>query len=60
MTLPILIMSIAIVILLLLSAFFSGSESAFACSNKLRIKSAAEKGDRRAKIAEYILDHFGG
>lgn len=55
----ILIMSIAIAILLVFSAFFSGTESAFACSNKLRIKSAAEKGDRRAKIAEYILDHFG-
>lgn len=53
------ILSLAIVVLLFFSAFFSGSESAFACSNKLRIKSAAEKGDRRAKIAEYILDHFG-
>ena len=59
MNLPILIMIIAIGMLLLLSAFFSGTESAFACSNKLRIKSAAEKGDKRAKIAEYILDHFG-
>jgi CBS domain containing-hemolysin-like protein len=59
MNLPILIMMIAVAILLLCSAFFSGSETAFACSNKLRIKSAAEKGDRRAKIAEYILDHFG-
>lgn len=53
------IMSLSIVVLLLFSAFFSGSESTFACSNKLRIKSAAEKGDRRAKIAEYILEHFG-
>ncbi len=55
----ILIMSIAVLILLACSAFFSGTESAFACSNKLRIKSAADKGDRRSKIAEYILDHFG-
>ena len=58
MTVAILLMSAAI-LLLLFSAFFSGTESAFACSNKLRLKSAAEKGDRRAKIAEYILDHFG-
>lgn len=56
---PILIMALSIVILLCFSAFFSGTESAFACSNKLRIKSAAEKGERRAVIAQYILDHFG-
>ncbi len=55
----ILIMSIAIVLLLACSAFFSGTESAFACSNKLRLKSAAEDGLRSAKIALYILDHFG-
>lgn len=55
----ILIMSLAIVILLFCSAFFSGTESAFACSNKLRLRSAAEDGNRSAKIAEYILDHFG-
>ena len=59
MTVTILIMSLAILVLLFCSAFFSGTESAFANSNKLRLKSAAEKGDRRAKIAEYILDHFG-
>lgn len=59
MTVAILLMSAAILLLLFCSAFFSGTESAFACSNKLRLKSAAEKGDRRATIAEYILDHFG-
>lgn len=59
MTVAILCMSAAILLLLFCSAFFSGTESAFACSNKLRLKSAAEKGDRRARIAEYILDHFG-
>lgn len=59
MTVTILLMSVAILLLLFCSAFFSGTESAFANSNKLRLKSAAEKGDRRAKIAEYILDHFG-
>ena len=55
----VIVMSASIVLLLGFSAFFSGTESAFACSNKLRIKSAAEKGERRAIIAEYILDHFG-
>ena len=55
----VIIMSASIVLLLCISAFFSGTESAFACSNKLRIKSAAEKGERRAIVAQYILDHFG-
>lgn len=59
MTTSVIIMSISILILLCFSAFFSGSEFAFACSNKLRIKSAADKGERRAIIAQYILDHFG-
>lgn len=59
MIVTILIMCAAILLLLVCSAFFAGTESAFACCNKLRLRSAAEKGDRRAKIAEYILDHFG-
>jgi CBS domain containing-hemolysin-like protein len=49
---------IVIVLLLLCSAFFSGSEIAYASANKLRLKKAAEKGSRRAKWAKTISDHY--
>lgn len=54
----ILFMCLSIPVLLMLSAFFSGSEIVFASSNKLRIKNAADEGNKRARIAQYILEHF--
>lgn len=54
----VLFMCLSIPVLLALSAFFSGSEIVFASSNKLRIKNAADEGNKKAKIAQYILDHF--
>ncbi len=44
--------------LLALSAFFSSSEIAFASANKLRIKNAADNGNRKAKTALFINDNF--
>lgn len=41
-----------ILILLGFSAFFSGSEIAIAYANKIRIKKAAEEGNRRAVVAQ--------
>jgi len=49
---------IGIVICLAFSAFFSGSEIAYASANKVRLKIAAETGNKRAKIAYYISEHF--
>ncbi|MBR5742383.1 MAG: HlyC/CorC family transporter [Clostridia bacterium] len=49
---------VLIVVSILLSAFFSGSEIAFASANKFRLKKAAEEGGRRARIADYIAEHF--
>lgn len=44
--------------LLLLSGFFAGSESAFSVMNRIRIKSEAEEGKKRAKAALFIVNHF--
>ncbi len=49
---------IGIVILISLSAFFSGSEIAFASVNTIRLQNAAEKGDKRAQIAHYICQQY--
>ncbi len=47
-----------IVVLLLLSAFFSASETAFASVNRIRLKNYAAKGDRRAGKALEISENY--
>lgn len=43
---------------LVLSAFFSGSESSFNAANKGRLRKAAESGKSSAKIAYSITEHY--
>ena len=45
----------AILGLLVLSAFFSGSETALTAVSKVRIKHLAENGDERAMIIERLI-----
>ncbi|KXG42515.1 hemolysin family protein [Tepidibacillus infernus] len=45
-------------LLLLLSAFFSGSETAYSSLNKIRVKNYAEENRKGAKNALYISVHF--
>ncbi|MCR4928424.1 MAG: hemolysin family protein [Lachnospiraceae bacterium] len=53
------IFKIAILILLLiLSAFFSSAETAFNCANEIRLKSLAEDGNKRAIAVLKILDNY--
>ena len=47
---------IILFVLLLLSAFFSSAETAFTSLNKLRIKSMAEEGSKRAGLVLSLLD----
>ena len=50
---------IIISVLLLFGAFFFAvAETAFAACSRIRIKTAAERGEAGAKQALYILDHF--
>ena len=45
-------------ILLLLSAYFSATETAFSCSNKTRLKAFAEKGSKKAALALELSEQY--
>lgn len=45
-----------LIVLLCLSAFFSSSETALTAVNKIRIKTLANEGDKRAETVEKLLD----
>ena len=49
---------IGIVICICFSAFFSGSEIAFASANTLRLKTEAESGSKSSALALYICDFY--
>ncbi|MDR0948234.1 MAG: CNNM domain-containing protein, partial [Lachnospiraceae bacterium] len=52
------IQSIILVILLILSAFFSSAETAFSTVNKIRMKALEEEGNKRARSVIRILDRY--
>ena len=45
-----------LILLLLLSGFFSSAETALTTVNRIRIRNLAENGDSRAKVAMKVLD----
>ena len=49
-------LTIIIVILILLSAFFSGTETAFSCANKIKLKSMITLGKKNAKAVHAFAD----
>ena len=52
------ILYIAIIICIILSALFSACEIAFASVNRLRIKTKANEGDPNVKQVLYIINNF--
>lgn len=50
--------SILIVVLLILSAFFSASETALTCCNRVRMKVKAENGSKSAKLVMKLLSMY--
>ena len=48
----------AILLCILLSGFFSGSEMAYSSCSRLRLEGEKEDGSKAAALALYILDHF--
>lgn len=52
------IMGIVIAVLVLLSAFFSATETAFSFVNKIRIQHNVDSGNKKAKNALYVIEHF--
>ena len=47
---------IAIIVLVLLSGFFSGTETAFSCANKIRLKTYVTQGKKNAKAVYKFAD----
>ena len=55
---PGVIQLIVLIVLLILSAFFSSAETAFTTVNKVRIRTLAEDGNKRAVKVENILSRY--
>ena len=49
---------IALIVLIVLSAYFSATETAFTSLNRIRMKNMAEKGDKRAELVLKLLENF--
>ncbi|MBE7068700.1 MAG: HlyC/CorC family transporter [Clostridiales bacterium] len=49
-------LTIVIVVLVLLSGFFSGTETAYSCANKIKLKSMVMLGKKRAKAVYKFAD----
>ena len=49
---------LAIILLILGGGYFAAAETAFASVNPIHIKQRVENGERKAKRAQYVLDHF--
>lgn len=49
---------IIIVICIIMSAYFSATETAFSSLNRIRVKNMAEKGNKKAKLVLKLLENY--
>lgn len=49
---------VIMVVLVIMSAYFSATETAFSSINRTRIKALAEKGDKRAKLTYKLAEQY--
>ena len=47
---------VAIIALILMSAFFSSTETAYSCANKIKLRTLASNGNKRAKKVLYLAE----
>lgn len=53
------IQAVTILLLVLLSAFFSSAETSMTAANRIRIRSLAEQGNKRAITLEKVISNSG-
>lgn len=51
---------IIIIICIVMSAYFSATETAFSSLNRIRIKNMAEKGNKKAKLVMQLSENYDG
>ena len=49
---------IIIVVCIIMSAYFSATETAFSSLNRIRVKNLAEKGNKKAKLVMKLSDNY--
>ena len=49
---------IALIVLIVLSAYFSATETAFSSLSRIRLKTLADNGNKRAKLAYKLVDNY--
>ncbi len=49
---------IIIIVCIIMSAYFSATETAFSSLNRIRVKNMAEKGNKKAKLVMHLSDNY--
>ena len=49
---------VAIICLVAMSAYFSATETAFSALNRIKLKSLAEAGNKKAQLAQKLADNY--